>query len=102
MTPAAITDYLIEPLARAKKQGPLTIIAADPTKVFITLSKLDSYLASGIDLRVVHRLNLLCITANPVSPGAHRFDPVQFMEHLRLAIPNIPILDIVSEIILPI
>lgn len=96
LIPTAAADHLLEPLALLKRQSRLTIVIADATKIFISLSKLDLYRESGLDLRVIHPLSLLCATANPASPGKHQFEPSEFIRQLSLALPGMPVLDVVS------
>jgi hypothetical protein len=98
LVPTAASDYLLEPLMRLKRPGGLTVVVADATRIFIPSTKTDLYHENGIDLRVMHPIDLLCVTANPVAPGSHQFDPSDFLRRLRLALPGTPVLDVVSKI----
>jgi len=96
LLPHAATEQLLEPLAQLKRTKRLKIIVSDATKILLPIHKLDFYHENGFDFQVIHPIDLLCVTANPVSPGAHRFDPDLFLSRLREALPHTPVLDVVS------
>ena len=99
LLPHALTEHILEPLAQLKRTKRLKIIVSDATKILLPTHKIDFYYKNGIDFQVIHPIDLLCVTANPVSPGAHRFKPDLFLSRLREALSNIPVLDVASSVV---
>jgi len=97
LLPHAATEHLLEPLAQLKRTKHLKVIVSDATKILLPTQKIDFYHENRLDFQVIHPIDLLCVTANPVSPGAHRFDPDLFISRLRETLPDIPVLDVVSS-----
>lgn len=99
LLPHAATEQLLEPLAQLKRTKRLKIIVSDATKILLPTNKMDFYRETGLDFQVIHPIDLLCVTANPVSPGAHRFESDLFLSRLREALSNTPVLDVVSAVV---
>jgi hypothetical protein len=98
LIPTFLADHILEPWVQINRPQRLCVVVADATKIFIATEKLDHYRKHGIDFCVIQPIKLLCITANPISPEAENFDPPDFVRRLHAAIPDVPILDVISEV----
>ncbi len=84
--------------ARSERAGrELRIVAADPTKVFLSRRGTRWYARQGIQIEVRRTIALKAITVNPVAPQSHRFDSRQLRELIAAAIPDVPVLDVLDE-----
>ncbi len=73
----------------------LSIIAEDGTKIFASSDLYSRFHKRGGTIKVLQQINLLAVTANPVSPYGVSFDQRKFLEQLRKKI-DIPVFDVVS------
>jgi hypothetical protein len=73
---------------------PFELVAADPTKVFLTDHGVEWYRRQGISIAVLAGIDLRAITVNPVAPMSHRFDSPRLRALLEEAIPDVPVLDV--------
>ena len=89
----AITDSILEEYVINKKIKDLTIIATDPTKLFISKHVFYKFMKKGGCLKVLDRINLIAITVNPTSPLGYNFENNQFMRLLQERI-NVPIFNL--------
>jgi hypothetical protein len=89
--PAQFLDALVRTTHRRRRK--LTVVAEDPTKVFLTDRGPSWYAGHDIALHVGHPIALTAITVNPVAPRSHRFDAARLQELLRDAIPGVPLFD---------
>jgi hypothetical protein len=85
---------LLHPLRHRHRQ--LVLVVADPTKVFLWEQGPEWYRRSGIELQTLKRIALEAITVNPVAPNSHRFDSAPLRAHLREAIADVPIFDVLD------
>jgi hypothetical protein len=92
--PESFLQGLIRPVHKRDRE--LVLVVADPTRVFLSKRGPAWYRRQGIGLRALSRIALEAITANPVAPQSHRFDPQQLVGLLREAIPDVPILDVLD------
>jgi hypothetical protein len=83
---------LLHPVHKRRRE--LTIVVADPTKVFLWKRGPEWYERQGIVLRTLERIALEAITVNPVAPQSHRFDSAELRAKLADAIPDVPIFDV--------
>jgi hypothetical protein len=92
----ALPAHFLDALARAarRRRRTLTVVAADPTKVFLTDREPSWYGNNNVDIHVAQTAVLAAITVNPVAPQSHRFDTVRLQTLLRDAITGVPIFDI--------
>jgi hypothetical protein len=86
---------LVHPVHHRRRE--LTLVVADPTRVFLWKRGPDWYRRQGIHLQTLERTPLKAITVNPVAPQSHRFDSAELRGLLEQAIPDVPILDVMSE-----
>ncbi len=95
VTGAVPESFLRNVLAWARpSRGRLTIVATDPTHVFLSERGLEHYAAGGVDLRVLHPIDLRAITVNPVAPASHSFDSTRLRTQLAERIEGVPIFDV--------
>jgi hypothetical protein len=92
----ALPDRFLGQLAHAthRRHRELTVVVADPTRVFLSGHGLGWLRAQGIEIKALKRISLHAITANPVAPESHRFDSSQLRTLLQEAIPDVPIFDV--------
>jgi len=96
----ALGERFLEGLlaARSERAGrELRIIAADPTKVFLSRHGTRWYERQGITIEVRRTIALKAITVNPVAPQSHRFDSRQLRELIASDVPDVPVLDVLDE-----
>ncbi|HEY3960290.1 MAG TPA: hypothetical protein VGL68_07260 [Solirubrobacteraceae bacterium] len=96
ITGGALPGHFLDALARAahRRRRALTVVAEDPTKVFLTDRGPSWYGDNNIDIQVAQTVVLATITVNPVAPQSHRFDTARLQALLRDAITGVPIFDI--------
>jgi hypothetical protein len=83
---------LLHPVHKRRRE--LTIVVADPTKVFLWKRGPEWYERQAVLLRTLERVALEAITVNPVAPQSHRFDSAELRALLAEAIPDVPIFDV--------
>jgi hypothetical protein len=83
--------------ARGERGGRgLRIVAADPTKVFLSEHPVSWYGRQGVVLEVIEGVALKAITVNPVAPQSHRLDSARLREAIEAAVPGVPVLDVLD------
>jgi hypothetical protein len=90
--PEQFLRELLRPVSQRERE--LTLVVADPTKVFISAQSPEWYRRQGIQLRTLARIDLEAITVNPVAPQSHRFDSAQLRALLQDAIHGVPVFDV--------
>jgi hypothetical protein len=96
----ALSERFLEGLlaARAERAGrELRILAADPTKVFLSRRGPRWYGRQGLSIEVRQTIALKAITVNPLAPQSHRFDSRQLRDLVAEAVPDVPVLDVLDE-----
>lgn len=96
----ALSERFLEGLlaARSERAGrELQVVAADPTKVFLSRHGTRWYARQGIAIEVRRTIALKAITVNPVAPQSHRFDSRRLRELIAAAVPDVPVLDVLDE-----
>jgi hypothetical protein len=89
----AITDSILDEYITNKKVKDLTVIATDPTKLFISKQVFYKFIKKGGCLKVLDRINLIAITVNHTSPLGYEFENNLFMRLLQERI-NVPIFNL--------
>lgn len=74
----------------------IKIIAEDGTKLFINSFLYNKAIMSGIEFRVLNKINLLFVTCNPRSPLGIDFDKDEFKNKLEGEI-SVPVIDVLGE-----
>jgi len=85
---------LLHPLQHRRRE--LTVVVADPTRVFLWKRGPEWYARQRVHLRAIERTPLLALTVNPVAPESHGFDSEELRGRLAQAIPGVPVLDVLS------
>ena len=94
----SVVESDLDELIKARKGNPLTIILPDSTKLFISPYKLTWYQKRGLQIRVLAPANILCVTVNPVAPGAHCFESSVMVAQIQKALPEIPVFDVLDQV----
>jgi hypothetical protein len=95
----ALSERFLEGLLSARRERAgreLTIVAGDPTKVFLSRRGPRWYRRQGLAIEVLRTTELRAITVNPVAPQSHRFDSLQLRELIGTAVADVPILDVLD------
>jgi hypothetical protein len=94
----ALPDRFMRVVAQAlhRRRRKLVLVVADPTKVFLSKGRPESYERQGVQLRALRGIELEALTINPVAPRSHRFDSAQLRTMLGQAIPDVPIFDVLD------
>jgi hypothetical protein len=90
--PGSFLDALASAARRRRRK--LTVVAEDPTKVFLSGRGPSWYGRQDIAIQVSRPIALAAITVNPVAPQSHRFDTARLQALLRDAIPGVPLFDV--------
>ncbi len=92
----ALPDRFLRQLAHAahRRGRELTVVVADPTKVFLAGHGIGWFGAQGVTIEALDTIPLLAITVNPVAPQSHHFDSIELRDLLAEAIPDVPIFDV--------
>jgi hypothetical protein len=95
----ALPEHFLQALLQAmrRRDRELTVVVADPTKVFLSARSVSWYRAQGVELQVLNPIELKAITVNPVAPQSHRFDSAQLRALLREAIDGVAIFDVLHS-----
>ena len=89
-----VSDKLIEGIMKATdKYKNITFLCEDGTKLFISSDTLYKFEKQGGKLKVLNKVNIICVTANPKSPYGYEFEGNKFLEKLRSKI-NLPVFDV--------
>lgn len=95
----ALGERFLEGLLAARRERAgreLRIVAADPTRVFLSHRGPSWYERQGIAIGVLRTIDLRAITVNPVAPQSHRFDSRALRELIAAAVPDVPVLDVLD------
>ncbi|PID67374.1 MAG: hypothetical protein CR959_00575 [Fusobacteriales bacterium] len=93
----AITQKIIMTLIENRgNYNNIKVIAEDGTKFFINSFLYNKAKMSGIEFKVLNKINLLFVTCNPNSPLGINFDKNEFKKKLQEEI-KVPVIDVVGE-----
>jgi hypothetical protein len=92
-----ISDKLIEDIIKStdKYKGVIFLIE-DGTRLFLSKENLDKFEKLGARFKVIEKINLACVTCNPVSPDGYSFDRDLFIGKLRSCI-DLPVIDVLGN-----
>ena len=96
----ALSERFLEGLLGARRERAgreLRVIAADPTKVFLSRRGPRWYARQGVCIEVQQTIELKAITVNPVAPQSHRFDSRQLRERIEAAVADVPVYDVLDS-----
>lgn len=74
---------------------PFIVLIPDATKIFLSSQQYAILQQSPWQLRVIHPITLLGISANPYSPMGYHYDQLEMLTQLRHRL-SIPIIDVVT------
>lgn len=95
----ALGERFLEGLLAARRERAgreLRIVAADPTRVFLSHRGPSWYERQGIAIGVLRTIGLRAIAVNPVAPQFHRFESRRLRELIAAAVPDVPVLDVLD------
>jgi len=95
----ALSERFLEGLLAARRERAgrqLRIIVGDPTKVFLSRRGPHWYARQGLAIEVLHTIELMAITVNPLAPQSHRFDSLELRELIEAAVSEVPVLDVLD------
>lgn len=93
-----IPNHILLGLIHRHDLAKLTLITKDPTHIFAEPHSLTTFFEHGGCIEVLYPINVIAITANPISPLGWQFPSRHFVKELALSIPGIPILDVLTGI----
>lgn len=91
--PGALTQSVIADIHPAKLSQ-VTLVLADPTKIFIGALLWQQLLKKGMKVRVLENITVAAVTVNPFSPQGYSFDHQELKEAMQKAMPDIPVVDV--------
>ena len=94
----AVTDRLVEYLRQRNLLRRTHIVADCFAKIFINRQRWSEYRRFGLRISCRRSIPVLALTVNPVSPHGKQFEPAGFLNSMRLAVPEIPVFDVISEL----
>jgi hypothetical protein len=95
----ALSERFLEGLLSARRERAgreLTIVASDPTRVFLSRHGPGWYRRQGLAIEVRETIELKVITVNPLAPESHRFDSLELRELIQAAVPDVPVVDVLD------
>jgi hypothetical protein len=95
----ALSERFLEGLLSARRERAgreLTIVAGDPTRVFLSRRGPGWYRRQGLQIEVRETIELKVITVNPLAPESHRFDSLELRELIQEAVPDVPVVDVLD------
>ncbi|HEX4466334.1 MAG TPA: hypothetical protein VH025_04045 [Solirubrobacteraceae bacterium] len=89
--------FVRDAAAVARRRGrDLTLVVADPTKIFLHEHGLEFYGRQGVAIEALTPIDLRALTVNPVAPQSHSFDSARLRSQLAAAIPGTSIYDVMG------
>jgi hypothetical protein len=96
--PGAVTDTIVSNLILSNNNlKDVCLIAEDAGKIFIKATTYEKLQIKQASLVVKTPIRLVGLTLNPVSPYGIGFDPQEFLEQMREAVP-IPVYDLMRNV----
>jgi hypothetical protein len=89
------TDLIKKLIKKDLDLSDFKIIIEDGTKIFTPLNLYKQFYMRGGKIEVLHPINIIAVTANPVSPYGFNFNQKQFLDELRLNLDR-PVFDVVN------
>lgn len=93
--PGSLINKTLEDIVlTTNKYKNVDIVISDGTKVFVPPKEWIRYERAGINVKVLHPINLVSVTLNPYAPQGYYFDPHEFLKRTRHYIKDIPVIDL--------
>ena len=92
----ALPEAFVADLAAATRRAgrELTLVVADPTRVFLAQRSSGHYRRQGVAIETLRPIDLRALTVNPRLPASHEFDSATLRARLADAIADVPIFDV--------
>ncbi len=91
-----VSNKLLEDImACTNKYKGVTFLVEDGTKLFLTRNTLYKFKKQGGNMKVLNKINVICVTSNPKSPYGYEFDNHKFLDGLRNNL-NVPVFDVIG------
>lgn len=89
-----LTDDMLKRIMTGTKKA-MTVIVEDGTKLMLSCDLYERFMKSGGRIDVLHTINLIGVSINPVSPDGYTFDSKAFKEELakRISVPVFNVYD---------
>ena len=78
------------------KRDKVQIIVKDATRIFINENELFMLSKMGMNIKAIEAINIIAVTVNPYSPEGYYFDPEEFLQKMREALPDIAVFDVMQ------
>ena len=89
--PGVISDKLLNQLRLVRQHSQLVI--KDFTRIFASGQTVQSYLASGREIKTLYSSKLMAITFNPLAPSGYRLNSERMCERLSETL-SVPVYDV--------
>ena len=89
----AVSDMLLNEIVLSTKTKAVTIVAEDPSKIFIKSGTYQKLKIKELNLAVQNSINLVALTVNPVSAYGYSFSKQELLQRVQDVVP-IPVFDI--------
>jgi hypothetical protein len=90
----ALCEPFVEHLLQAHRTGPITLVTADTTKIFLSRRSSRWYAEHGIHLEVLGTPRVCAVTVNPVAPRSHHLPAL--LRRICAEIPEVPAFDVLG------
>lgn len=100
----AITDSFMKRLLIMRRSfSNILILIEDGTKLLINKESYDFLIRKLVKIKVIEKIDLRCITINPVAPSGYKFNSKEFINKLKRR-TNVPVFDVLDgeRVVLPI
>lgn len=93
--PGSLVKSTIEDLVNTtRKYENIEIIIHDGTKIFISPRDYLRFVKLGVNIKVLHPINLIAITINPYAPSGYYFEPNIFLKQMKSYINSLKVMDL--------
>lgn len=91
--PGALTNGVIEDIYPGKFKQ-VVFLLKDPTKIFIQSHHWQQLRKKGFQVKVLENIKVLAVTVNPTAPSGYAFGHEEFLQAIKGALPELPIIDV--------
>jgi hypothetical protein len=93
--PGSLVKNTVEDILRStRRYKNVDLVVTDGTKIFIEPKDWLKFMRYGINVKVLHSINLIGLTVNPYAPQGYYFEPKNFLEKMKGYISTIPVMDL--------
>ena len=92
-----VTELFMKRLISIRKNfSKIDIIVKDGTKLLISGETYDFFIRKEGSIKVLEKLDLRCITVNPMAPDGYKFDSTEFVERVSVR-TGLPVFDVMVD-----